>query len=151
MIPAQDCKWLNSAPPVAIIDDGSLAVTEIDTLGYDYAEIIVCLGATDIALTAMAITESDVTASGHANVTGLISGTSANIAGSTSTLPSATNDNGIFLFEIDLRGRKRFLDATITVGDGTVGGFYTCVTRLSRSKISPQTAAEKGCVEVMRV
>ncbi|HUT92648.1 MAG TPA: hypothetical protein VMY37_24360 [Thermoguttaceae bacterium] len=151
MIAAQERKYLNLTPPAAIIDDASAAVTEIDTLGFDYCEILVILGATDIAMTALAVTESDTTGSSHANVTGLIYGTSTNIAGTTSALPSDTDDNGIFKFEIDLRGRKRFLDLTATIGDGSAGTYIAIIAILSRAKESPNSATKAGCSDILRV
>lgn len=151
MIHAQNTKVLNLTPPAAIVDDASLTVTEIDTKTWDYCQIFLVMGATDIAMTALAVTESDVTASGHANVTGLVWGTSANHLGVTSTLPSATNDNGVFIFDINLNGRKRFLDLTATVGDGTSGGYYTVMAILSRGENVANTATARGAVEILRV
>ncbi len=151
MIHATACKVLNSTPPAAILDDTSAVFTEIDTAGFDYATINVALGATDIGITALTVTESATAGSGHANVTGLIWGTSANTDGDTSTLPSATNDNKIFIFEIDLSKRKRYLDCTITFDDGTVGGFVAAQTHLFKAAFLPVTAAERGATEILRV
>jgi len=151
VINAQLTKLVNLTPPAAIVDDASLAVAELDTLGYDYCEFIVILGATDIALTALTLTESDSAGTGHGNITASIWGTADNHVGSTSTLPSATDDNGFFKYEINLTNRKRYIDATITVGDGTAGGFYTVIAILSRAKESPSTAAQAGCKEIIRI
>lgn len=151
MIDAQEAKYVNLTPPAAIVDNASLTVAELDCLGWDYAEIIVILGATDIAMSALKVTESDTSGSGHADVTGLIFGTSANIAGDTSALPAATDDNDIFKFEIDLRKRKRYLDVTATVGNGTAGAYVAIIARLSRARVTPSTAAEAGCNQILRV
>jgi len=148
---AQVAKWVNVTPPAASIDNASATTAEIDTLGYDYAEVIVVLGATDIAMTALSVTESDTSGSGHANVTGLIYGTSTDIDGSTSVLPTALQDDGIFKFEVDLRGRKRYLDVTATIGNGTAGTVVTILARLSRPDVSPTTAAGAGCTAILRV
>lgn len=151
MNPLQATKFLNITPPAAIKDNASWGVTEIDTLGWDYLQIVVLLGATDIAMAALTVTESDASGSGHANVTGLIMGTSTNTDGSTSALPTATDDNKIQLFEIDLRGRKRYIDVTATAGDGTAGTYLAIVAILSRPKDVPVTATERGCDEILRV
>lgn len=151
MIQAQRMKVVAVIQPVAIVDNASWTTVEIDTKGWDYCTYVFQLGATDIALAALVVTESDTTGSGHANVTGLIFGTSNNTGGSASTLPSATDDDKLFGFEIDLRGRKRFLDLTATQGDGTVGGFAACVAILTRGKEEPGTAAEAGYSQVLRV
>jgi len=151
VIHAQNCKLVSMTPPAAIVDDASYTTAEVDTLGFDYAKIVVYLGATDIAMTALAVTESDTSGSGHANVTGLVWGTSNNIAGSTSTLPSATDDNKFFVFDIDLKGRKRYLDLTATAGDGTAGTFAVAWCELSRAEDTPTTAAKRGAAEILRV
>lgn len=152
MIAAQTgTKIVNLTPPALIVDNASLTVAELDTLGYDYCQILVILGATDIAMSALAVTESDTSASGHANVTGLIFGTSTNVAGSTSALPTATDDNDFFEFQIDLRYRKRYLDVTATVGDGTAGAYVTIIAILSRADQPPMTATERGINQILRV
>ena len=151
MIAAQNAKYVNLTPPAAIIDNSAVTVAELDTLGFDYAQIVVILGATDIAMTALAVTESDSAGSGHANVTGLVYGTSTDIDGDTSALPSATDDDGFFVFDIDLRGRKRYLDMSATVGDGAAGTFITIIAILSRAENEPVTATERGAKNVLRV
>jgi hypothetical protein len=138
-------------PPAAIIDNSAVTVAELDTLGFDYCEILVVIGATDIALTVCKVTESDTAGSGHADVTGLVYGTSTNIDGSTSALPAATDDDTFHSFLIDLRGRKRYLDMGLTVGDGTNGAFVTVIALLYRAKEGMQVAADYGCAEVLRV
>ena len=151
MVPALDRKFVNLTPPAAIVDNASLTVAELDTKGYDHCQIVLILGATDIACSAAKITESDTSGSGHADVTGLVLGTSTNIDGSTSALPTATCDNKFFVFDIDLRYRKRYLDATITVGNGTAGGYYVVIAILSRADVLHNTMAEMGCEEVVAV
>lgn len=151
MIHAQQHKMVNLTPPAALVDNTSWTVAELDTKDWDYAQIYVILGATDIAMAAFTLTESDTTGSGHANVTGGIFGTSANLAGDTSALPTATDDNDIFCIEVDLRKRKRFLDLTLTAGDGTSGTYACVIAILSRGRIGPDTAAERGCNQILRV
>lgn len=150
-IAGQQTKVVNLTPPAAIVDNASLTVAELDTLGWDYAEIFVILGATDIAMSALKVTESDTSGSGHADVTGLVFGTSTNTDGDTSSLPAATDDNDVFKFEIDLRGRKRYLDMTATVGDGTNGAYVTIIAVLSRSRVTPSNASEAGCNQILRL
>lgn len=151
MNPLQETKVLQVIAPAAIADNTSPTTVEIDTLGFDYAQVYVMLGATDIALTALKMTESDTTGTGFGDVTGLVFGTSTQISGSASTLPSATDDNKIFCFDINLIGRKRFLDLVATVGDGSSGGYVVAWAVLSRAKKSPVTAAERGCAQILRV
>lgn len=150
MIGAQQAKWLSITPPAAIIDNASATTASIDTLGWDYLEVICYFGAMDIAATALKLQSSD-TDSSYADVTGLVWGTSNNIAGSTSTLPSATDDNKIFIFQVDLRGQKRYFDLVATLGDGAAGTYFTALARLSRGKDGPVTAAEQGAAEILRI
>lgn len=144
-------KYVSITPPGAIIDNASATTAEIDCLGFDYAKVVVHFGAMDIAVTAMKVTESDTAGSGHTDVTGLVFGTSTNLAGSTSTLPSATDDNKFFAFYIDLRGRKRYLDLTLTLGDGSAGTYVVAWAELYRAEIVPSTAATRGMSQELLV
>lgn len=137
----QNVKYVSITPPGAILDDASATTAEIDTLGFQYLTIVCQVGATDIAMTALKVTESDTSGSNHADVTGLVFGTSTDIGGSTSALPSATDDNGFFVFQIDLRGRKRYIDLTATMGNGTAGGYFVAFGILSRADDAPTTEA----------
>jgi hypothetical protein len=150
MIAAQNSKYLIVTSPVAIVDDADFTTNSIDTAGYDYLQVVVTLGATDIALAALKLQTSDTDGS-YADLTGAVFGTSTNIAGSTSTLPSATDDNKIFVIEVDLRGKKRYFDLVATMGDGTAGGFLAAVAILSRGEITPITAAGAGASQILRV
>jgi hypothetical protein len=150
MIPARLVKYVSITPPAAIIDNTTATTAEIDTNGFNHMTVVVYLGATDIAMTALTITESDTTGSGHAAITGLVWGTSSNLDGSTSALPSATDDNTFQIADIDLRGRKRFIDVTATIGDGAAGTFITILGILSRASQTPRTIAEVGANEVLR-
>lgn len=151
MKPLQHVKYVAITPPGALIDNASATTAEIDTLGWDYLTVVAHLGATDIAMTALAVTESDTTGSGHANVTGLIYGTSTDLDGNTSALPTDTDDNGFFVFNIDLRGRKRFIDVTATVGDGTTGAYLTILGILSCGDTAPTSVSGMGCTGVLEL
>lgn len=151
MIQAQQAKMVAVTVPVAIVDDASYTTIEVDTKGFRYCTYYVMLGASDIAMAAFAVTESDTAGSGHANITGAIFGTSNNTGGSASTLPSATDDGLIFAVEIDLRGRKRYLDLTLTAGDGTAGTFAVAWAELTREEDGTATAALRGCSQILRV
>lgn len=150
MNPLQATKLAIVISPVAIKDNAAWTTNEIDTLGYDFLQIIFFLGATDIAVAELKVQESDTSGSGFADVTGLVCGTSTNADGVTSALPSATDDNKITLFEIDLRGRKRYIDLSATAGNGTAGSYAAAVAILSRAEKAPVTAAERGCDEILR-
>lgn len=144
MYPLQDCKWVSITPPGAIVDNASYVTAEVNTIGYDYITIVIHLGATDIAMVALKVQESDVSGSGFADVTGLVFGTSNNDTGSASTLPSATDDNKFFEFSFPLKGRKQYIDVVATAGDGVTGTYLTALAILSRAKDGPRTAVERG-------
>lgn len=139
-------------PPAAIVDNAAFTTGAIDTKGFSFLEIFVAFGAMDIAATVLKVQESDDSGmSGAADITGTIFGTDANDTGSTSTLPSATADNLIFKFEIDLKGRKRYIDCLLTGGDGTAGTYAVVWANLHEGDQSPTTAAQKGVSQLMRV
>lgn len=145
-------KFVAITPPAAIVDNAAYTTAAVDTNGYRKCRILVQLGATDIAIAGMKVQESEASdMTGAVDITGLVVGTSLNIAGSTSALPSATDDNKFMLFEIDLRGRKRYLDLVVTAGDGSAGTYLNAVAILSDPEICPTTAAERGCDEILAV
>lgn len=151
-----DKKIVNAILPVAIVNNAAVSSLVIDTLGFAYLEIVVQLGATDIALTAFKVQEADAKSSATAltsgaDVTGTVFGTDTADTGSASVLPGATDDNKIYKFEIDLRGRKRYLQVQATVGNGSTGAFLAAIAELSRGAQVPTTAADKGVAQLMRV
>lgn len=155
MIPVTN-KLFNVCPPAAIVNNASLTCNVIDTQGFRFLRVTVVLGALDIALTALKLQESDVAASGTAltggtDVVGSRFGTDNNDTGVASTFPSATDDNHFFTFEVDLRGRKRYILPVVTIGSGSTGGFATVVAELDRGENTPTTAAQKGVTQNMRV
>lgn len=144
-------KLVSVTPPAAIVDDASYTTATIDTKGFRHCRIVCYLGATDIAMAALKVQESDDSGmSGAADISGCVFGTSNNIAGVASTLPSATDDNKFFIFDIDLRGRKRYLDLVATAGNGTSGTFMAAWAELSEPETIPDSAAELGASQVLR-
>jgi hypothetical protein len=148
---AQHDKFVSITPPAAIVDNSSYTTTAVDTKGFAYLRVFAYLGATDIAMTALKLQESDDSGmSGAADITGLVYGTSSNVAGSTSALPSATDDNKCFVFEVDLRGRKRYIDLVATAGDGSAGTYLAAFALLSRAGDVGVTATERGFGDILR-
>ena len=148
---AQHDKFVSITPPAAIVDNASYTTTAVDTKGYAYLRVFAYLGATDIAMTALKLQDSDDSGmSGAADITGLVYGTSSNVAGSTSALPAATDDNKCFVFEVDLRGRKRYIDLVATAGDGSTGTYLAAFALLSRAGDVPVSASERGFGDILR-
>lgn len=148
----QDTKLVALTPPAAIVDNSGYTTAALDCKGWDHATIVVLLGATDIAMAALKVQESDDNASAddYDDVPGLNTDGDTNIDGDASTLPSATDDNKFVVFEVDMRGRKRYLDLVATAGDGTAGTYLTAFAILSRGKPAPTTISERGCDQILR-
>jgi hypothetical protein len=145
------CKWAVAVAPGVIKDNAAFVASEIDTKGFSHCAIAIQVGATDVTMAVLKVQESDTSGSGFADVTGLIFGTSTNVAGDTSALPTSTDDNDIFVFEIDLRPRKRYLKVGATAGDGTSGTYLSGMALLQRAAIGPSAAADWGANQVLRV
>lgn len=147
----ENFKLVSVTPPAAIVDNAAFTTAEVDTKGWDHARFIVYIGATDIAAAALQVTESDTTGSGHVAITGTVFGTATDIDGNTTALPSATDDNTFVVIDIDLRGRKRFLDLNLTAGDGTTGTFAAAWCELYRGESMPTTVAGHGCSGMVKI
>lgn len=149
----QKAKIVKITPPQAIVDNDSWTTTSIDTLGFSHCDIVVHLGALDIAMVAMKVQESNDNGSSdaYADVTGLVFGTSNTIAGVASTLPAATDDNKFYLFSINLQGRDRYLDLVATGGDGAAGTYLTAFAILSNQDEQKYDAASLGYSQVLAV
>lgn len=149
MIGALDAKYVAIEFAEALVDNASVSTASIDTRGFDYCEIVAYLGTTDIALTALKVQDSDDDST-YADVDGLDMDGDTDIEGTAAVLPSATDDDNFIVFQIDCRGRKRYLDLVATFGDGTAGGWLHAFARLSRAKELPSTNAEYGAETVLR-
>jgi hypothetical protein len=136
MINTQNQKAVLVTPPAAILDNASAVTNSIDTQGWNYLDIYVMVGATDIAMAALKLQTSDTDGS-YADLSG------ANFA-TDGTLPSATADNTVVAWHVNLLGKKRFFDVVATAGDGTAGTYLSIIAVLSRGETAPKTAAERG-------
>lgn len=149
----QNYKLINVTPPAAILDNASATTTEVDTKGWNHARYILSLGATDIAMAALYLTESDATGSGHVEIaaTDFSDATQSDIDGTALGLPSATDDNKIIVIDLQLEGRKRFLDLVATAGDGTAGTYLSAICELFRGEQAPTTSAGHGADVVVNI
>lgn len=151
MISAQNMKFVPIASAEALVDNTSFTTAAVDLKDWDYCTVIWYVGTTDIAMTALKVQTSDSSGSGYADVTGLVYGTSTDISGATSALPSATADGTAFAFDIDCRKVKRYIDVVATNDNGAQGGFGYGFAILSRGSKTPVTAAERGLANVLRI
>ena len=137
----QHCKFVSAVKPTAITDNATATADVIDCRGFDFATIVVQLGATDIALTALKVQNCATSGGTYADITGATFAGGTGLGGATLALPSATDDGQTCVFQIDLRGLDPFLKLVVTFGDGTAGGFSAAVAILSRAKFPPITSA----------
>ena len=115
----QNAKVVNICPPGAIVDNADFTTTTLDTAGFGKCAIYFTLGATDIAMCALKLQQSDDSGmSGAADITGAVYGASGAPA-----LPSATDDNKVSAFHVSLQGKKRYLDLVATAGNGSTGTY----------------------------
>lgn len=111
---------------------------EIDTAGFKYASIDVVFSpftaATSSYASVLKVQESDASGSGQADVSGL-----SITAGAGST--TGANVGAVARFNIDLRGRKRYL--TVVTSPGNTVAIVTSA-RLSKGEQHAVTASEAG-------
>jgi hypothetical protein len=136
MIYETTSKDVVSVFPQARLNNGSFTVTSVDRRDFDYATLEVVLGATDVGLTALKLQESD----DNSTWTDVPSG-DFSISG---TLPTSSNSNTLWGWDINLTGRMRYLRPAITVGNGTLGAFLTAIFKLGRAEEAPYSAATRN-------
>ncbi|XZE44017.1 hypothetical protein SH467x_003602 [Pirellulaceae bacterium SH467] len=145
-----NCKYVEVIRPGAIVDNASFSTTVVDTMGWGFATFIFHLGTTDIGITALNLQESSESGANFVDVDGLDVNGDLNIDDIAAVLPSATDDGKIFVLQCDLRHRLRYLDLVATMGDGSAGGYASCVCILTYPKIAPITMSGMGAEEILR-
>lgn len=144
-------KYAVAIAPTAIIDNASATATAIDCRGASYLEVVVQLGATDIAMTALKLQGCDTSGGTYADVTGATFDGGTDSDGTTLVLPSASDDNQVAVFQVNLLGRKAFHKVVATFGDGTAGGFISATARLSDLSSVPDVSTTLANGGVCRV
>jgi hypothetical protein len=132
------------------IDNATATAYVIDTAGVDFVNIDVIIGTTDIAMTTLKVQEADVASNSTTlttpnDVAGLVFGTSTLPEdGTTSALPSATDDHKVFTFFVNTQGRKRYLQLVAVAGNGTTG--VAIAANYNAGKVSnfANTASSRG-------
>ena len=114
---------------------------EIDTLGFKYASIdvafekVVAAGTNSAVCLVCKLQHGDSTSS-YADVSGFVGGTSF-----TFPTPANTTADTVVRFDVDLRGKKRYLKVVAT---GNATGSVYSMARLGKPEDGPDTASEKG-------
>lgn len=141
MFALQNCKFVNVTPPAAIVDNAAFTTASVDCRGWKEVVFLVTLGALDIALAAFKLRESDDDSS-YSDVSG------ADFSVSPLTLPAATDDNKLYAVFVNMaNGRKRYLDLSLTGGDGAAGTYATVLAILSRGEDVPYNATTRGLAQ----
>ena len=114
---------------------------EIDTLGFKYASIDVAFekvaaAGTNSAVCLVCKLQHGDSTSSYADVSGFVGGTSF-----TFPTPANTTADTVVRFDVDLRGKKRYLKVVAT---GNATGSVYSVARLGKPEDGPDTASEKG-------
>lgn len=120
----------------------STLTASVDTKGFSFAKLIFVSNSTGtLSGTNTFLEESDNATAGFATVSGY--NVSTDFTASTATNSTA---EGKVLFNVDLRGRKRYLKATVTHATGGNGAW---VVDLSEPANGLSTAAEYGAQNVV--
>jgi len=139
----QEIKFVNVTPPAAIVDNAAFTTAAVDTKGWGELMFLVTLGALDIAVVTMKLQESD-----DSGMSGAVDVSGADFSVSPLTLPSATDDNKMYGIFVNLQnGRKRYLDLSLTGGDGSTGSYATVHALLAGGEDVPYTAALRGLAQ----
>ena len=131
--------------PGAIVDNAAFTTNTIDTKGFAFITIIVLLGALDVALDAFKLRESNAS-----DMTGALDVDGADFS-TDGTLPTATDDNKLYAIHVNLSGRKRYLDLTLTGGDGAAGTYVAAVAILSEAAEVPSSVDARGFAQELIV
>lgn len=140
-------KYVIVTSPRVINDNTAYTTNTVDSKGWRRLRFLIILGALDIAVATLKLTESnDSGMSGATDVPG------EDFSVSPATLPSATDDDKLFAIDVRCAGkRKRYFDLSFTAGDGAAGTYAAVVAILDEAEILPSTAADRGFAQQLRV
>jgi hypothetical protein len=118
----------------------------IDTLGFDYASIDVVFEAnaatTNSVATALKLGQGDTTNS-YTDITAFVGGGTGGFTIPTTSLTDASN---VVRFNLDMRGKRRYLQVSATPIAATV---VASVVRLGKAEVGPVVASEVGVAAVV--
>jgi hypothetical protein len=146
MFDLQKVKTVAITTPGAIVDNAAFTTATIDTLGFRALRIVVMLGVLDIAISAFKLRESN-----DSGMAGAVDVSGADFSVSPATLPAATDDNKLYAIHVNLNGRKRYLDLSLTGGDGTAGTYAVAWADLYRASEAPADVTARGFAQEVSV
>lgn len=118
------------------MSSGATVFGVVDTLGFDYCEIDLIAGTGDAASTALdtlALCEDDTTPTAYSDgdpVTQFVGAAAVSTSAGFVLPPLSSSVDNVYRFNVDLKGRKRYLGLDIAVEKITLG--VIAVARLSR-------------------
>lgn len=122
----------------------------VDTLGYKFASIDVMFSpytASNVAIAnVLRVGDADTAGGTPTNISGLVGGTDFTIA--TTGASTGADIGAVARFNVDLRGKRRFLTVTVTPST-TVAVITNC--RLSKGENHATSASEAGVNNVASV
>jgi hypothetical protein len=143
----QDVKFVRMTQPQ---EESSTPTTDVvDTAGFNYATIIIALAEVNATFANLKLQHSDSSGSGFTDIDGADFNGDTTIDGTAAALPTASSDNTLFVIEVDLRNKKRYLDLVADPGAGDTGITAICI--LSESDRGLTTATERGATAILRV
>lgn len=153
MIHAQNTKIVQVTNP-STVSAGAATTATIDTNGFDYCSIIFIGGSMTGGYSVFKVQESDdsgmsgaVDISNDNGVLGFGETNQLNVDGTASTDPDATDDV-TYGIEIDLRGRKRYLDVSATAGGNCVSCIFAILSRAG--EIDADSLSDRGFTGLIR-
>lgn len=128
MNPSNDSRWETLLEPTTSGASTSRTV-ELDITDAGWAEIAILFGTEATSQPDLSLLESDTSGSGFATIV-------ADLA----TQDISTSGGTLFLYQIDLRGRKKYLKLDVTIDHASVES--SAVVRLSRLAEGPSGTAD---------
>jgi hypothetical protein len=130
MIEALNNKYFLTLPPQSI-NGTDTDSTEIDCKGYNYLTVVFLYGASTADMDNLSL-KSASAAGGSYSV----------YSGSAMDVPTATDDNKVWVWNINLGGKNRFWK--VRCDPGAAATLVGAVAILSRGDQAPNTDAERG-------
>ena len=150
-VAAQKVKLVQMIPP-SVTNNSTVSSKVVDCKGFDYASIVLHVGSTDAAMSALKVQESDDNSSfSDVSGTDFSDNSNADMDGTALALPSASDDDKFEVIHLDLRKRKRYLKLYYGVNNGSTGAYLSAHAMLSRAKEAPDNSSEQGAEFVVIV
>lgn len=136
MLHAQNTKDVNVAIAQSVLSTATLTAN-IDTLGFDYAQVKLRYEADTTASIVQKLSESETSDGSFTDITAFVGGGTGGF-----TIPASGTALKTVIMNVDLRSRMRWLKLTHNSGDAAL--LQSADVTLDRAHTLPDTAAEAG-------